>query len=61
MIHWRELILVLSLALAALCCACSDETEGKQKQGAAAPVEIGPVLRKDVPIPETWKPPPLSP
>jgi multidrug efflux system membrane fusion protein len=48
--HWRHGILVLYLALLIFCFACSAETQGKQKQKAAAPVTVGSVIRKDVPV-----------
>lgn len=42
--------MVLYSALLMFCFACSAETEGKQKQLAAAPVTIGLVTQKDVPV-----------
>ncbi len=50
MVHWRKLIRVLYSALLMFCFACSAQTEGKQKQKTAAPVTIGSVTRKDVPV-----------
>ena len=50
MAHWRQAILVLYLALLVFCFACSAETEGKQKKRTAAPVTIGSVIKKDVPV-----------
>ncbi|MCJ7684096.1 MAG: efflux RND transporter periplasmic adaptor subunit [Desulfobacteraceae bacterium] len=50
MAHWRQAILVLYLALLVFCFACSAETEGKQKKTTAAPVTIGSVIKKDVPV-----------
>ncbi|MBU0989941.1 MAG: efflux RND transporter periplasmic adaptor subunit, partial [Proteobacteria bacterium] len=50
MARWRQAILVLYLALLVFCFACSAETEGKQKQRTAAPVTVGSVIKKDVPV-----------
>ncbi|MFH1951415.1 MAG: efflux RND transporter periplasmic adaptor subunit [Pseudomonadota bacterium] len=50
MARWRQAILVLYLALLIFCFACSAETEGKQKQRTAAPVTVGSVIKKDVPV-----------
>ncbi len=48
--EWRQVILVLYSAFLVFCFACSAETEGKQKKRTAAPVTVGSVIRKDVPV-----------
>jgi membrane fusion protein, multidrug efflux system len=50
MARWRQAILVLYLALLVFCFACSGETQRKQKKRPAAPVTIGSVIKKDVPV-----------
>jgi len=49
-VRWRNLGLILYSAFLMPCLACSVETEGKQKQKTVAPVTIGSVIRKDVPV-----------
>jgi len=47
----RDLLGLLVAALFLFCFACSAETEGKQRhRTAAAPVTIGSVIKKDVPV-----------
>lgn len=48
--HWRNWETVICAALLMFCFACSVETEGKQKQRPAAPVAVGSVIQKDVPV-----------
>jgi len=49
-VQGRDLLLVLCAALLLFCFACSAETEGKQKKRTTAPVTIGSVVQKDVPV-----------
>ncbi len=46
-----ELMLALCAVLFSVCFACSSETQGKPRQRqTVAPVTVGPVIQKDVPI-----------
>lgn len=49
-VRWSDLIWVWYSVILVFCFACSAQTEGKQKQKTAAPVAIGSVTRKDVPV-----------
>ncbi|MFH1243449.1 MAG: efflux RND transporter periplasmic adaptor subunit [Pseudomonadota bacterium] len=48
--HWRYVKQVLPLALVLFSFGCSADTEGKQGQRTAAPVTVGSVVEKDVPV-----------
>ncbi len=48
--HWRYIKQVLPLALVLFSFCCSADTEGKQRNRSTAPVTVGSVVEKDVPV-----------